>query len=92
VDIVEKIRLSLAVAALTAAATLFSPAHAIPSVSVTTGGLSPSIDSSSNIVAQAQNVRSGSRYCWPDNGWNGSGWYRCGYAERHGQGWGGPVR
>jgi len=31
----------------------------------------------------------GSRYCWYDTGWNGGGWYRCGYSWRSGLGWGG---
>ena len=32
----------------------------------------------------------GRDYCWYDDGWNGSGWYWCGYGYRHGYGWGGP--
>jgi hypothetical protein len=31
----------------------------------------------------------GRDYCWYDGGWNGSGWYWCGYGYRHGYGWGG---
>ncbi len=31
----------------------------------------------------------GRRHCWYDNGWNGPGWYWCGYALRRGLGWGG---
>lgn len=31
----------------------------------------------------------GRRYCWYDSGWNGPGWYWCGYAYRRGLGWGG---
>ena len=31
----------------------------------------------------------GHRYCWYDEGWRGSGWYWCGYANRRGYGWGG---
>jgi len=30
------------------------------------------------------------RYCWYDSGWNSAGWYRCGFAKKPGQGWGGP--
>lgn len=30
-------------------------------------------------------------YCWYDEGWNGAGWYQCGYASRRGYGWGGPM-
>lgn len=29
-------------------------------------------------------------YCWYEDGWNGAGWYQCGYAGRKGSGWGGP--
>jgi hypothetical protein len=33
----------------------------------------------------------GRNYCWYDNGWNGPGWYWCGYGYNYGAGWGGPV-
>ena len=32
----------------------------------------------------------GHRYCWHDSGWNGAGWYRCGFGRKTGRGWGGP--
>ena len=32
----------------------------------------------------------GHKYCWYDEGWNGGGWYRCGFENRNGKGWGGP--
>jgi hypothetical protein len=31
----------------------------------------------------------GYRYCFYWDGWQGPGWYRCGYAWRRGYGWGG---
>jgi hypothetical protein len=31
----------------------------------------------------------GRRYCWYPAGWQGPGWYWCGYARRRGFGWGG---
>ena len=31
----------------------------------------------------------GNNFCWYPAGWNGPGWYWCGYAWRHGYGWGG---
>jgi hypothetical protein len=34
-------------------------------------------------------VWQGRRYCWYDDGWRGPGFYWCGYARRHGLGWGG---
>lgn len=33
----------------------------------------------------------GHNYCWYDNGWNGGGWYWCGYGYNYGYGYGGPV-
>ena len=33
----------------------------------------------------------GRRYCWYDDGWRGAGFYWCGYAKRHGLGWGGSA-
>ncbi|MDB5425527.1 MAG: hypothetical protein JWQ29_2943, partial [Phenylobacterium sp.] len=30
------------------------------------------------------------QYCWYDSAWSGPGWYRCGYNQRNGLGWGGP--
>lgn len=74
------------VVALTAAAALFASAEALPIV--TPDGLRTAINSG-NIIEKAQYVRNGRRYCWYDDGWNGTGWYRCGYAQRRGQGWGG---
>ncbi|WP_305953006.1 hypothetical protein [Beijerinckia mobilis] len=32
----------------------------------------------------------GRNYCWYPGGWQGPGWYWCGYAWRRGIGWGGP--
>lgn len=31
----------------------------------------------------------GRQYCWYDAGWQGPGWYWCGYQSRRGLGWGG---
>ena len=42
-----------------------------------------------NIVEQAQYVYGGRRHCWYRSGWQGPGWYRCGYQWRRGYGWGG---
>lgn len=45
-----------------------------------------------DIVAKAQVfVWHGRRYCWYDDGWQGPGFYWCGYAKRHGLGWGGGA-
>lgn len=42
-------------------------------------------------VEKAQYFFGGRRFCFYPNGWNGPGWYWCGYAFRHGFGWGGGV-
>ena len=45
-----------------------------------------------DIVEKAQVfVWHGRRYCWYDDGWQGPGFYWCGYAKRHGLGWGGGA-
>jgi hypothetical protein len=41
------------------------------------------------LVENVQYVFRGRRHCWYDDGWNGPGWYWCGYRLRHGFGWGG---
>jgi hypothetical protein len=41
------------------------------------------------VVEQVQYRYGGHRHCWYDGGWHGPGWYWCGYASRHGYGWGG---
>ena len=43
-----------------------------------------------DVVEKAQVlVWHGRRYCWYDDGWQGPGFYWCGYAWREGLGWGG---
>lgn len=44
-----------------------------------------------SVVDQVQFVYGGHRHCWYPNGWHGAGWYRCGYANRRGYGWGGAA-
>lgn len=41
------------------------------------------------IVQDAAFVFGGRRHCWYARGWNGPGWYWCGYSGRRGHGWGG---
>ena len=38
---------------------------------------------------RVQFIYLGHNYCWYDGGWQGPGFYWCGYAWRHGFGWGG---
>jgi hypothetical protein len=40
-------------------------------------------------VQKVQFVFGGQNYCWYDNGWQGPGFYWCGYAWNTGVGWGG---
>ncbi len=40
-------------------------------------------------IEKAQFFFGGQNYCWYDDGWQGAGWYWCGYAHRSGLGWGG---
>ena len=42
-------------------------------------------------VTPAQFIYLGHNYCWYDAGWQGPGFYWCGYAERRGFGWGGGA-
>src|ERR1700722_4599539 len=42
-------------------------------------------------VTKAQFFFGGRNYCWYDNGWQGPGFYWCGYAFRTGLGWGGGA-
>lgn len=44
-----------------------------------------------NLVEQSQFVFGGRNYCWYNNGWNGPGFYWCGYSMRRGRGWGGGA-
>jgi hypothetical protein len=41
------------------------------------------------IAEDVQYFYGGRNYCWYPYGWNGPGWYWCGYAYRRGFGWGG---
>ena len=40
-------------------------------------------------VVKVQFVFDDQNYCWYDDGWQGPGWYWCGYAWDEGVGWGG---
>ena len=44
---------------------------------------------SSVALQEAQYFWGGRNYCWYLDGWQGPGWYWCGYRWRHGYGWGG---
>lgn len=44
-----------------------------------------------SLIEQSQFVYLGRNYCFYDDGWNGPGWYWCGYRYRPGYGWGGGL-
>ena len=68
-------------------ASLFAPAQAAP-VGLP-DGVRTAIDGL-NIVELAH-MMGHHNYCWYEDGWNGAGWYQCGYAGRKNYGWGGPY-
>ena len=41
-------------------------------------------------IEQVQFRFGGHRHCWYARGWNGPGWYWCGYSHKRNSGWGGP--
>src|SRR5512143_3407996 len=54
-------------------------------------GILAGIDSLNPLQNVQVYVWGGRRYCWYDDGWQGPGWYWCGYAWRRGYGWGGAY-
>jgi len=57
-----------------------APASAMP--------INPAVNGESAVLP-AQFAFGGRNYCFYPNGWNGPGFYWCGYAHRRGYGWGG---
>jgi hypothetical protein len=53
----------------------------------------PGVYRSGDVVSltQAQFLYAGRNFCWYTNGWEGPGYYWCGYAWRRGLGWGGGA-
>lgn len=68
----------------------FAPAVSQAMPLAPAGGLLPAT-AQIGIVEDAQAIffLDGRRYCWHWDGWNGPGYYRCGYEWRRGRGWGG---
>jgi hypothetical protein len=79
-DIMRKLILAAASVAAFATAALAVPG---PSTSVRSAADELSL-------TQVQFRFGGHRHCWYARGWNGPGWYWCGYHHRRGYGWGGP--
>ena len=50
-----------------------------------------SLRNSSPVEAIQYYSLNNSNYCWYDAGWQGPGWYSCGYEWDDGLGWGGPY-
>ncbi len=83
----KKIYLAVALAALIGAGTM-ATAQAMPT------GLSAKLNNAAtslSMIDKTQYFYGGRRYCWYNDGWQGPGWYWCGYAFRRGYGWGGGV-
>lgn len=82
----RRIKQTLAAVGIIAGVTMTS-AQAEPMSLMVGGRIASQLPS---VVHDAHYVWAGKGYCWHDGGWNGPGWYRCGYAARTGKGWGGP--
>src|ERR1700736_5989072 len=80
---------------LTAATSLVATWTALPSTASAAPFAQPSgIQGAADSLDVADTVQffwEGHRYCWYDDGWQGSGWYWCGYRWHRGVGWGGGV-
>ncbi len=82
-------RTALIFAAAVTLATATSAAHA---VTIPGGGGIKCVIEETSPIEQAQVfVYRGRSYCFYLDGWNGPGWYRCGYAWRRGLGFGGAY-
>jgi hypothetical protein len=55
------------------------------------GSLFSSLQQSSPVEAIQYYSLNNSDYCWYGAGWQGPGWYSCGYEWNDGLGWGGPY-
>jgi hypothetical protein len=73
---------------------LFSPDLANPAQAAVgdyAGSLSTSLQRSSPVEEIQYYSLNDSNYCWYNGGWQGPGWYTCGYEWDDGLGWGGPY-
>jgi hypothetical protein len=86
--------MSRPLAALALATSLFGSSAAVAQAQpLPAAGLIFGVDWASDRPAldPVQFVWAGRNYCWYDGGWQGPGWYWCGYPWRRGYGWGGPY-
>jgi hypothetical protein len=63
-------------------------AVAISANAISGPGMSAAFDRLA-VIEQVQYRYGGHRHCWYGDGWNGAGWYWCGYGARRGYGYGG---
>ena len=78
---------AFAIAVLSSATFAMGTARATPLA--TAGKLGRAADRLS-LVEQTQFIFEDKEYCWYESGWNGPGWYLCGYNMNRGSGYGGP--
>jgi hypothetical protein len=88
-------RLAIVAIALGAAVSASAAPSSLAVVADPTGSparLSPAVyfPADRPALERAGYVYAGRRFCWYPGGWRGAGWYRCGFAQRRGYGWGGP--
>jgi hypothetical protein len=81
---------ALAATALTALILGGSSGERAEAAQLAAPGLGAAVDPA-RMIETVQFYWDGRRYCWYRHGWHGPGFYRCGYAWRHGHGWGGPM-
>jgi hypothetical protein len=81
--------LGAAAATMLLGASLSFGAAAIAQPALLTSGVYQASDAPT--LQPAQFFFGGQNYCWYDGGWQGPGYYYCGYAWRRGLGWGGGA-
>ncbi len=75
---------------LTGLALAIATGFALPLASSAEAAMGSAIPSTQILpVEKAQFFFLGHNFCWYDDGWQGPGWYWCGYAWNNGYGWGG---
>src|SRR5215218_4718705 len=72
-----------------AAATLCLAGNTLQALPITAGAVKGALDATNMVEQTAVYVVEGRRFCFYFDGWHGAGWYRCGFANRRGLGWGG---
>jgi hypothetical protein len=89
-DAMRKLLLAAGFASAVAAAGMLLPTGADAMTNGSVAGIG-STASGLDLRQTVQFVYRGHRHCWYPDGWQGPGWYWCGYRTRVGFGWGGPA-